>query len=289
MTQATQALTPWLGQDGRVSALRVVVLVALIYPAGWLGYWWLSGLWLVPQGELTYWSGVWALVVLLASLAVTPMMRILRWSRLGQVRRMIGVAAFLYTLAHLVFFAWLRFWNLGALVTETFTRLSLILATLSLIGLAALAATSFDEAIRRMGPRSWRRLHRTSYVLTALAVLHFILSPGSYGGQPYAALGAYLWLMGWRWLDGGGRGSQPAALGALTLACAAATAASEAVIPSLLLDTDPAATLSYNLSLVLGLAPAWKVLAIGGVLTALATVRGMTTPAQPAARGSRYE
>ncbi|MBF9033187.1 hypothetical protein HKCCE2091_02965 [Rhodobacterales bacterium HKCCE2091] len=278
------AWLPWTDARGAVSPLRAAVFAALLWPAAWMAWWWRSGVWLVPQGDLTYWSGVWAMVVLLASLAVTPLAVILGRPRLAQVRRMVGVAALVYTLAHLGFFAWLRFWDIGAVLAETFTRLSLVLAFLSLVGLAALGATSFDGAMRRMGRAGWKRLHRGTYVLTALAVAHFILSPGSYGGLPFLALGAYLWLMGWRWLDRRGRGTDPAALLALTAGSALSAMLSEAAIPAILLDTDPVATLRWNFSLSLGLAPVWKILLVGGALSAVAGLRQL--PPGRAAKGS---
>jgi DMSO/TMAO reductase YedYZ heme-binding membrane subunit len=47
----------------------------------------------VPLGGMTYWSGLWAIALLLLALAITPALTILRPSQLIIVRRMIGVAA----------------------------------------------------------------------------------------------------------------------------------------------------------------------------------------------------
>jgi sulfoxide reductase heme-binding subunit YedZ len=56
----------------------------------------------------------------------------------------------------------------------------LILATIATIGMVALGATSFDGAIRRIGAKSWQRLHNAIYVIGALAVVHYLLSPDIY-------------------------------------------------------------------------------------------------------------
>ncbi|WP_373354165.1 sulfite oxidase heme-binding subunit YedZ [Pseudoroseicyclus sp. CXY001] len=263
---------PWTGADGRLSPLKLAVFLALLYPAGWMLLEWNKGIWMVPQADLTYWSGVWAIWVLLASLAVTPARRILRWGRLLQVRRMIGVAALLYTIAHLVIYFWLRFWNWAEIGTEVVTRLSLILATLALIGLIALGATSFDAAVRAMGA-GWRRLHWWTYPVTTLAVIHFLLSPGSFAGMPFLVLGCFAWLMGWRWLEARRRGTAPGALLALTAVAAAVTLAAEALMPWWLLDADPAFTLSLNVSFLLGVTPVYKVAALGLAITAAAWLR----------------
>ncbi|MGZ9809794.1 sulfite oxidase heme-binding subunit YedZ [Pseudoroseicyclus sp. H15] len=264
---------PWRGPNGRLSVLKLIVFLALIYPAGWMLYWWDAGIWMVPQADLTYWSGVWAIWMLLASLAITPARQILRWGRLLQVRRMIGVAALAYTLAHLVIFFWLRMWEWGPIFIETFTRLSLILATLALIGLIALSATSFDGAVRRMGGAAWRRLHWWTYPVTTLAVAHFLLSPGSYAGMPFLTLGCFAWLMGWRWLAKRGQGARPGPLLALGLACVVLVVASEALVPWWLREADPLFTLSLNWTFLIGISPSWKMAAISLAIAAAAAIR----------------
>src|SRR3984893_4549520 len=112
----------------------------------------------VVLGGLTYWSGVWATLVLLMTLAVTPAVAIFRWPALIDVRRMIGVTALVYTIAHMVIYFALRQWDFASIANDMTTRLTLILATLSTIGLIVLGATSVDAAIRYMGAKNWQRL-----------------------------------------------------------------------------------------------------------------------------------
>src|SRR5207248_6371586 len=97
------------------------------------------------------------------------------------------------------------------------TRATLIVATLSTIGLIVLGATSLDAVIRSMGTRSWQRLHNTNYVITGLAVLHVVLARGTYPEQ-YVLAGAFFWLMFWRLLAHYGRGADAGALALLTVA-----------------------------------------------------------------------
>src|ERR1700745_1576319 len=94
----------------------------------------------VPLGGLTYWSGVWATAFLLLALAITPAATIFRWRRLIIVRRMVGVTALAYTIAHIIIYFALRFWDFAFIANEIVTRLSLIVATVSTIGLLALGA-----------------------------------------------------------------------------------------------------------------------------------------------------
>jgi DMSO/TMAO reductase YedYZ heme-binding membrane subunit len=137
----------------------------------------------VPLGGMTYWSGLWATAILMLALAVTPALTIFRWRQLIIVRRMIGVTALAYTIAHIIIYFALRLWDFGFIAREMVSRLSLIVATVSTIGLIALGATSLDAAIRRMGAEGWNLLHNTVYVITALALLHYLLSPGIFSEQ----------------------------------------------------------------------------------------------------------
>src|SRR5258707_1069838 len=161
------------------------------------------------------------------ALAVTPALTILRWPALVDVRRMVGVTALAYTLAHIVIYFALRSWNFGFIVNETATRLTLIVATLSTVGLVVLGATSLDAAIRYMGAKGWQRLHNANYVITGLAVLHVVLARGTYAEQ-YMLAGIFVWLMVWRVLARYGLGADAKALALLTAVMCVLTAGSSA-------------------------------------------------------------
>src|SRR5256885_6076125 len=100
------------------------------------------------------------------------MRRVLQWPRLILVRRMLGVAASAYGLAHIsLYLADLKF-DLAKAATEIALRIYLTIGFTALLGLAALAATSTDAMVRRLGARRWQRLHRLIYVIALLAVVH---------------------------------------------------------------------------------------------------------------------
>src|SRR5205823_2962624 len=73
---------------------------------------------------LTYWSGVWATVILLMALAVTPAATIFRWPAVIDVRRMIGVSALVYTIAHMVIYFAFRHWDFAYIVNDMTTRVT---------------------------------------------------------------------------------------------------------------------------------------------------------------------
>jgi len=226
----------------------------------------------VPLGGLTYWSGVWATALLLLALAITPASTIFRWRRLIIVRRMIGVTALAYTVAHIIIYFALRFWNFTFIANEIVTRLSLIVATVSTIGLAALGATSLDAAVRWMGARGWQQLHNAIYVVTALALLHYLLSPGLFPDQ-FLTSGVFFWLMVWRVLDRRRLGTNAAALALLAAASSLFTALLEISWIWAFRDYALSEIFSIYFTTILGIPPAWTILALGLLVSVAAFAR----------------
>ena len=263
-----QLIWPWQDRNRRFSWLKASTFALILLPAIRFTYQFGTGeygILPIALGGMTYWSGVWATAILLMALAVTPALTIFRWPALVDVRRMIGVTALAFTLAHIVIYFALRSWNFASIANETVTRLTLIVATLSTIGLIALGATSLDAAIRRMGVKNWQRLHNANYAITALAVLHVVLARGTYSEQ-YLLGGIFFWLMVWRVLARYGLGADAKALTVLTAATCVLTALLEAGLLWGRRGYELSWTLSNNFSLAaldVGVPPAWQVLAFG--------------------------
>jgi sulfoxide reductase heme-binding subunit YedZ len=58
-------------------------------------------------------------------------------------------------------------------LADVFKRPIIFVGMAGFVFLAALGATSFNAAIKAMGPKRWKTLHQAVYVVVALAVLHF--------------------------------------------------------------------------------------------------------------------
>jgi len=226
----------------------------------------------VPMGGLTYWSGLWATALLLLALAITPAVTILRFGRLIIVRRMIGVTALVYTIAHIIIYFALRLWDFSRIGREMVTRPSLVLATVATLGLIALGATSLDTMVERMGARGWQWLHNTVYAVTALALVHYLLSPGIFPDQ-YLTSGMFFWLMSWRLLARHRLGADAFALAALAIVSTLFTALLEVGWVWAYHGYDPAGTLGANFSLELGVPAAWKMLVLGLAIALVAALR----------------
>jgi methionine sulfoxide reductase heme-binding subunit len=267
----------WPWQDGTrgFSWLKAATFALMFAPAIWLVEQVAAGEFgPVPLGGMTYWSGFWATAILLLALAVTPAAAIVRWRRLLIVRRMIGVTALAYAIAHVVIYFALRFWDFAFIAKEMATRFSLIVATVSTIGLIALGATSVDAAIRRMGAAAWRRLHQAVYATAALAILHYLLSPGLFPDQ-FLLSGLFFWLMTWRLLQRHGLGADVWALAALAVASSLFTAAFQVGAIWTFRDYALQEIFDIYFTSVLGIPPVWTVLAVGLLAAAAAGAQRM--------------
>ncbi len=287
-----QLIWPWQDRTRRFSWLKAPTFALMLWPAirtaYLLGVGYYGTAWPIALGGLTYWSGVWATVILLMALAVTPAAAIFRWPALVDVRRMIGVTALVYTIAHMVIYFALRRWDFAYIANDMTTRLTLILATLSTIGLILLGATSVDAAVRYMGAKKWRRLHTTNYLISGLAILHVVLARGTYTEQ-YMLTALFFWLMAWRVLARYGLGANLKALALLAVASCLVAAFLEAGFLWARRGFDVLATLGVNFNLGIlefGYPPAWQVLALG-LLIAIGAAGREALRARPASLETR--
>jgi methionine sulfoxide reductase heme-binding subunit len=269
-------MLPWLDRAGRFSPLKSIVFALLFAPALWLA-WRLAAGQLGPRpiNEIIHQTGLWTIRLLLITLAVTPLRQLLRWPQLVTVRRMIGVAAFAYGAAHLTAFAADKAFDLGVVATEIATRFYLTIGAFALVGLAALAATSTDRMVRRLGGRNWRRLHRLVYAIGILAAVHFFLQSKLNVAEPIVMAGLLVWLLGYRLLpDASGQPLRRLAqVAGLSLLVGLVTLGGELAYYWLAFHADPLRLLAASVSLKAGIRPGWIVLAITALVTALAAAR----------------
>lgn len=154
-----------------------------------------------PAEALIRSTGDWTLRFLCLVLAVTPLRVMTRTPALARLRRMVGLFVYFYALLHMLCYAWLDMEFVVADIARDIAKRPFILVGfLSLLLLTALAATSFNRAIRLLGARRWQRLHRLVYLVAGLAVLHFFWMRA--GKNDFAEVAVYAAIMaallGWR-------------------------------------------------------------------------------------------
>mgnify|MGYP003342505751 FL=1 len=129
------------------------------------------------------------------SLAVTPLRRVLQWPKLVNTRRMIGIAAFVYSAVHLWIYVPYMAYDLGKVASEIVLRFYLLVGTLAVLAMVPLAVTSTDGWMRQLG-RRWQRLHKIVYAVGILAVLHwYLLLIKVYDPEGHVLAGSLLWLL----------------------------------------------------------------------------------------------
>ena len=282
---------PWHDETGRLSPLKLVVLVALFVPAARVAWHALAHeLGADPMNAAIHEIGNWTIKLIFLALVVTPLRRILAWPGILMVRRMVGVAAFAYAALHLTLYAVDHKLDLVKVASEIALRYYLTIGFVALLILAALAATSTDGMMRRLG-RRWRTLHQLVYLAALLAVVHFFMQVKADVGEPWVMAGLYAWLMLYRglaWRRGSDRRVALATIALLAPLAAVLTALGEAVYYWLKTGVDPLRIVMANFNPALGVRPAWVVLAIGLALSLAGAVRALAArrapPPQPAPR-----
>ena len=151
-----------------------------------------------PVNYIQHFTGDWALWLLMATLAVTPVRRLHRsLGPLVRFRRLLGLYCFFYATLHLATYVFLfSGYNIAFTIAEIhlghwkepFHQFGLIwpgmvddaqkrrfiqMGLFAYLLLLALALTSTKYAIRSMGGYAWNRLHRWIYLAAIAAVVHY--------------------------------------------------------------------------------------------------------------------
>ena len=182
------------------SWIKPALFIACLIPFAQLAYgFYTDDLTANPIEYITRFTGSWALIILITSLAVTPLRKILGWNALIKYRRMLGLFAFFYAVLHFLTYMVLdHFFDFQAIVKDIFKRPYVTAGFTSLVLMIPLALTSTAAMIRRLGKR-WQQLHRLVYIAAAAGVLHFywlvksdIRRPAQYGAVLALLLGVRL-------------------------------------------------------------------------------------------------
>ena len=188
-------------------AAKVVLFVACLLPFAWL----LRGAILSTLGEnvlganpaeaLIRATGDWTLRFLCITLAVTPLRQLSGTPALARFRRMLGLFTFFYGCLHFLCYSWL---DMGLVLDDILRDIAkrpfILVGTSALLLMAPLAATSFNRAIKALGPARWQALHRAVYAVVLLGLLHFFWMRSAKSNYAEVAVYALIvaLLLGWR-------------------------------------------------------------------------------------------
>ena len=185
--------------------LKPIVFVAALVPIVVLTYRFFNDqLSANPLDDITDETGTWTIRFIVATLAITPLQRITKWSRFANFRRMLGNFAFFYGSMH--FFTYLyfdKFFEWGEILLDIPKRRFILVGFSTWLSMLPLALTSTDRVTKWMGGKRWKKLHRLMYAVGVFAVIHYlwlvksdITRPSIYGAIVAFTFGVriYYWL-----------------------------------------------------------------------------------------------
>jgi methionine sulfoxide reductase heme-binding subunit len=121
-------------------------------------------------------TGVLTLMFLLITLSVTPLRKMFGWNALIKYRRMLGLYAFFYGVLHLSTYSIFdKSLSISAIAGDVFQRPFIAIGMLAFFLLIPLAITSTNAMIKKLGGKNWSKLHKLSYAIAILGVLHFYM------------------------------------------------------------------------------------------------------------------
>lgn len=148
-----------------------------------------------PIQDITFRTGKPALVLLVLSLACTPLNTIFGWRNVMAARKWLGLYGYGYALVHFLVFVGLDYVFDWSLIYEAvFEKRYALVGFAALLILTPLALTSTKGWMRRLG-RAWKRLHQAVYLAVLLGGIHYIWLVKSDIRQPLAWTGLILLLL----------------------------------------------------------------------------------------------
>ncbi len=165
----------------------------------WLGL--TGGLGVEPINALEREYGAVGLKLLVLGLTVTPLRR---WTgvNLMKFRRAIGVLTFFFILAHFMVWALLDVQSVARIWADILKRPYVTVGMAGFVLMLPLVLTSNNLAVRKMGAAAWRGLHRLTYVVAILGVVHYLWLSKGFQIEPLIYLALVLGLLASRlhWL-----------------------------------------------------------------------------------------
>lgn len=154
---------------------KILLFINAFVPLAFLGFdAWRGTLGANPIEFFLRTTGVLTLVFLLITLSVTPLRKYFGWNSLIKFRRMLGLFAFFYGFLHLVTYSIFdKSLSVPAIISDVWQRPFIAVGMLAFFLLIPLAVTSTNGMIKRLGGKNWARLHKLTYIIGILGVIHF--------------------------------------------------------------------------------------------------------------------
>lgn len=181
---------------------KPVLFVVCLLPFAWLLYGAISNqLGANPAESLIRATGDWTLRFLCIVLAVTPLRVMTSTPQLARFRRMLGLFMYFYAFTHLLSYSWFDMgFDVPDIAKDIAKRPFILVGFSAIVLLTPLALTSFNRAIKFMGAKRWKTLHKLVYAIAFLAILHFLWMRAGKNNfaEVFVYAGILAVLLGWR-------------------------------------------------------------------------------------------
>lgn len=174
------------GARGKLAWLVPAVTTGGLIPVVVLVFrWWRRDLGANPIAEALNQLGLVALLLLLLSLAATPLQTVTHWKWPIRIRKALGLLGFFYVCLHFLLYAVVdQAFALKSIGEDIAKRPFILVGFVGFVLLIPLALTSTAKALKALGFARWKRLHRLVYLIGILGVVHFILRVKKVTAEP---------------------------------------------------------------------------------------------------------
>ncbi len=190
---------------------KIAVFIICLTPLAWIV--WraaIDDLGANPVETISRYTGDWVLRFVLITLLVTPVRQITGWQGVQRFRRMLGLYSFFYVCLHFTIYLVDQYYSLTAITEDILKRPYITIGFSGFLMMLALAVTSTNKMVKRLGGRRWRLLHRLAYIIGIAGVTHYWWLVKSDITQPLIYASCLTLLLGYRlWLKFGSKHKNP--------------------------------------------------------------------------------
>jgi sulfoxide reductase heme-binding subunit YedZ len=164
-----------------------MVHIGALIPLLWLIWdYYMDNLTANPIQDVTLRTGKTAIVLLVLTLAATPINTLFGFRQALKVRRALGLYTFMYVSIHFAIFIGLDYvFDLELILEAIFEKPFALVGFITGLIMLPLALTSTKGWMKRLG-KNWKRIHWLIYLAGVLAVFHYTWSVKSDIRQPVA-------------------------------------------------------------------------------------------------------
>ena len=179
---------------------KLIIFAILLVPSFFWSYQFAAGdLGVNPIEKLMDKLGEMALRLIVLTLFISSLAEFKKFRSFIEIRRMIGLFAFYYVCLHFLSYIILdHFFDINFIIKDIIKRPFITFGFLSFVFLIPLASTSTKQMIKRVGYKTWKKIHYLIYPAAILSSFHFFMLVRTNKIEPAIYIGLILLLLGYR-------------------------------------------------------------------------------------------